>query len=310
MKPNRSIYLFASMALAALCAGAEPLLWYRFGGSDAVIEIENVASPGTMNGTLKSIDNWNDHELGDITAKFPTRGDDFPTKAGVYDPVSRKTISGPAKALQFLGNQAAAGVVYLSNSDAAALKGLFSFTCEAFFKIPQDTFLPEADNSDSFPLIIFGKHGEQGWKISFARNKNGKVEPLFRGVARSVSGADNFDFTVRDQSGSPAYCADDEWHHLAVVVDGKEDGSTMTCRLYLDYKEILNYSLKGYCGFYYNDSDTAPFVIGADLFRNVSYAVTRETFMGSIADLRITPEALPPESFLRAVRPGLMFTVW
>ena len=41
MKPNRSIYLFASMALAALCAGAEPLLWYRFGGSDAVIE--NVA---------------------------------------------------------------------------------------------------------------------------------------------------------------------------------------------------------------------------------------------------------------------------
>ena len=307
MKPNRSIYLFASMALAALCADAEPLLWYRFGGSYATIE--NVASPGTMNGTLKSIDKWNDLELGDITAKFPTRGEDFPTKAGVYDPVSRKTISGPAKALQFSGNQASAGVVYLSNSDSAALKGLTNFTCEAFFKMPQNTYT-NAHEANNFPLIVWGKHGEQGWKIIFARNKNGKVEPLFRGVARSVSGADNLDFTVRDQSGSPAYCADGEWHHLAVVVDGKKDGSTMTCRLYLDYKEILSYSLEGCCGFYYNDSDTAPFVIGADLFRNVSNATTRETFMGSIADLRITPEALPPESFLRAVRPGLMFTVW
>lgn len=305
MKPNRSIYLFASMALAALCAGAKPLLWYRFGGSDATIE--NVASPGTMNGTLKSIGNWEDHELGDKTAKFPTRGEDFPTKAGVYDPVSRKTISGPAKALQFSGNQASAGVVYLSNSDAAALKRLFSFTCEAFFKIPQNTDIHDSNN---FPMIVWGKQEEQGWKISFARNMSGKVAPLFRGVARPVSGADNLDFTVRDQSGSPAYCADDEWHHLAVVVDGKEDGSTMTCRLYLDYKEIFSTNLEEYYGFYYDDSDAVPFVIGADLFRNVSDAATRETFMGSIADLRITPEALPPESFLRAVKPGFIFTVW
>ncbi len=305
MKLNRRINLAAAVSFAVLFAGADPLLWYRFEGSGAIIT--NNASPGTMNGTLKSIGKWSDHELGDITAKFPTRGDDFPTKAGVYDPVSRKTISGPAKALQFSGDQASAGVVYMSNSNASALKRLFSFTCEAFFKIPQDKDIHDSNN---FPMIVWGKQEEQGWKISFARNKDGKVEPLFRGVTRSVSGADNFDFTVRDQSGSPAYCADDEWHHLAVVVDGKEDGSTMTCRLYLDYKEILNYSLEGYCGFYYNDSDTAPFVIGADLYRNVSSANTRETFMGSIADLRITPEALPPESFLRAVKPGLMFTVW
>ena len=305
MKLNRCIYLLPAMLLAALCADADPLLWYRFEGSGAIIT--NNASPGTMDGTLKSIGKWEDLALGDNNAKFPTRGDDFPTKAGVYDPVSRKTISGPAKALLFSGDQAAAGVVYMSNSDAAALKWLASFTCEAFFKIPQNTDIHDSNN---FPMIVWGKQEEQGWKISFARNKNGKVEPLFRGVARSVSGADNFDFTVRDQSGSPAYCADDEWHHLAVTVDGKGDGSTMTCRLYLDYKEILNYSLEGYCGFYYNDSDIAPFVIGADLFRNVSDATTRETFMGSIADLRITPEALPPESFLRAVRPGFIFTVW
>ena len=306
MKPNRSIYLFASMALAALCAGAEPLLWYRFGGSDAVIE--NVASPGTMNGTLKSIDKWSDHELGDKTAKFPERGEDFPTKAGVYDPVSRKTISGPAKALLFSGDQAAAGVVYLSNSDAAALKELFSFTCEAFFKMPQkNTAAREANN---FPLIVWGKHEEQGWKISFTRDYRGNVKPLFRGVTRSEDGSKGVDFTLSDSLGTVGGCADDEWHHLAVTVDGKGDGSTMTCRLYLDYKEILNYSLEGYCGFYYNDSDAVPFVIGADLFRNVSDETKRETFMGSIADLRITPEALPPESFLRAVRPGFIFTVW
>lgn len=307
MKPNRSIYLFASMALAALCAGAEPLLWYRFGGSDATIE--NTASPGTMDGTLKSIGNWEDHELGDKTAKFPTRGEDFPTKAGVYDPVSRKTISGPAKALQFSGDQAAAGVVYMSNSDADALKGLASFTCEAFFKMPQNTYT-NAHEANNFPMIVWGKHGEQGWKISFFRDNRGNIKPLFRGVTRSEDGSKGVDFTLSDSLGTVGGCADGEWHHLAVVVDGKEDGSTMTCRLYLDYKEILSYSLEGYCGFYYNDSDTAPFVIGADMFRNVSDATKRETFMGSIADLRITPEALPPESFLRAVRPGLMFTVW
>ena len=305
MKPNRSICLFASMALAALCADAEPLLWYRFGGSDATIE--NIASPGTMNGTLKSVGDMDPVTLGDQTAKFPTRGDDFPTKAGVYDPVSRKTISGPAKALQFSGDQASAGVVYLSNSDAAALKGLFNFTCEAFFRIPQNTDIHSGNN---FPLIVLGKHEEQGWKISFARNMSGKVYPLFRGVARPVSGADNIDFTAKDQSGPPTYCADGEWHHLAVVVDGKEDGSSMTCRLYLDYKEILSYSREGYCGFYYDASSDVPFAIGADLSRNASDPAKRETFMGSIADLRITPEALPPESFLRAVRPGLIFTVW
>ena len=305
MKLNRCIYLLPAMLLAALCAGAEPLLWYRFGGSGATIE--NVASPGTMDGTLKSIGNWEDHELGDNDAKFPTRGDDFPTKAGVYDPVSRKTISGSAKALQFSGNQASAGVVYLSNSDADALKGLTGFTCEAFFKMPQNTAAHEANN---FPLIVWGKHGEQGWKISFARDNRGNVKPLFRGVTRSEDGSKGVDFTLSDSLGTVGGCADGEWHHLAVTVDGKGAGSTMTCRLYLDYKEIFSTNLEEYCGFYYNDSDTAPFVIGADLFWNVSDATKHETFMGSIADLRITPEALTPESFLRAVKPGLMFTVW
>lgn len=306
MKPNRSIYLFASMTLAALCADAEPLLWYRFGGNGATIE--NVASPGTMDGTLKSIGKWEDLALGDNDAKFPTRGDSFPTKAGVYDPVSRKTISGPAKALQFSGDQASAGVVYMSNSNAAALKGLANFTCEAFFKMPQNTYT-NAHEANNFPLIVWGKHGEQGWKISFARDYRGNVKPLFRGVTRSEDGS-RVEFTLSDSQGTVGGCADGEWHHLAVTVDGKGDGSTMTCRLYLDYKEIFSTNLEEYCGFYYNDSDTAPFVIGADLFRNVSDAATRETFMGSIADLRITPEALPPESFLRAVRPGLIFTVW
>lgn len=305
MKPNRSIYLFASMALAALCADAEPLLWYRFGGSDATIE--NVASPGTMNGTLKSIGNMDPPTLGDNVDKLPTRGDDFPTKAGVYDPVSRKTISGSAKALQFSGNQASAGVVYLFNSDSAALKGLFNFTCEAFFKMPQNTAAREVNN---FPLIVLGKQEEQGWKISFSCDNRGNIKPLFRGVTRSEDGSKGVVFTLSDSLGTVGGCADGEWHHLAVTVDGKGDGSTMTCRLYLDYREILNNSLKEYCGFYYNDSDTAPFVIGADLFRTVSDVTKRETFMGSIADLRITPEALPPESFLRAVRPGLLFTVW
>ena len=307
MKLNRRINLAAAVSFAVLFAGADPLLWYRFEGSGAIIT--NNASPGTMNGTLKSVGDMDPVTLGDQTAKFPTRGDDFPTKAGVYDPVSRKTISGSAKALQFSGNQASAGVVYLSNSDAAALKELASFTCEAFFKMPQNTYT-NAHEANNFPLIVLGKHGEQGWKISFTRNMSGKVYPLFRGVARPVSGADNLDFTAKDQSGPPTYCADGEWHHLAVVVDGKEDGSSMTCRLYLDYKEILSYSREGYCGFYYDASSDVPFAIGADLSRNASDPAKRETFMGSIADLRITPEALPPESFLRAVRPGLMFTVW
>ncbi len=307
MKLNRRINLAAAVSFAVLFAGADPLLWYRFEGSGAIIT--NNASPGTMNGTLKSIDNWNDHELGDITAKFPTRGDDFPTKAGVYDHVSRKTISGPAKALQFSGDQASAGVVYMSNSDAAALKELANFTCEAFFKMPQNTYT-NAHEANNFPLIVWGKHGEQGWKISFARDNKGNVKPLFRGVTRKEDGSKGVDFTLSDSQGTVGGCADGEWHHLAVTVDGKEDGSTMICRLYLDYKEIFSTNLEEYCGFYYNDSDAVSFVIGADLYRNVSSANTRETFMGDVADLRITPEALPPESFLRAVRPGLMFTVW
>ena len=46
----------AGVVLAVGTAHADTLLWYRFDGDGAAIV--NKANPGTMDGTLKSINTW------------------------------------------------------------------------------------------------------------------------------------------------------------------------------------------------------------------------------------------------------------
>ncbi len=126
----------AVLAIGTVQAGT--VLWYRFDGNGATIE--NKASPGTMDGTLKSINTWGSlGGLGDTAAKFPTRGDAFPEGTRLVDPAS-DAVQPTVKSLTFTGDPANSGTVRLLKADTTtAFKERMSFTCEVFFRLPRDS---------------------------------------------------------------------------------------------------------------------------------------------------------------------------
>ena len=153
--------VFLAVAVFAIGANAETLLWYRFDESDGAT-IENKANPGTMDGTLKSINTWGSLSgLGDTTSKFPTRGDAFPEGNTLIDPATDTIHSETVKSLTFSGDPANSGTVRLLKADTtAALKELMSCTCEVFFKLPSDSAAIEARRAKDilFPLVDWGRY--------------------------------------------------------------------------------------------------------------------------------------------------------
>lgn len=300
---------FASAAFAAalLAAPAVPssagtLLWYRFDGDGATIV--NKADPGTMDGTLKSINTWG--SVGSLsrdtdTSKFPVRGDAFPAGTKLFDPASAAVHGDAVKSLSFTGNQSTAGVILLTKPNAAPLVNLTSFTCEFFFKIPA---VAASRSPALFPLVTWGEDQNQGWKLGFFRSSGTKLSPWFRGVPKTSAGAKGTAVTINAANGNKDNYAYDTWHHLALVVDGAGDGTSATAKLVLDYTDVQTYSIPSYYGFYFNSASAFPFIVGADIYRNSSTPSSRETFMGDIAEFRISDTALSNDELLRPLPAG------
>ena len=249
MKKSFAVVLSAACFISV--AYSDTLLWYRFDGSGATIT--NKASPGTMDGTLKSMNTWGSVNalVSDTdTSKFPTRGDAFPEGTRLIDPATDVISSAPVKSLSFTGNQATAGVVLLTKANAASLVNLTSFTCEVFFKIPASA---ASRTPALFPLVTWGEDQNQGWKFGFYR-QGSKLSPWFRGVQKTSAGANGTVQTINAANGNKDNYTYDTWHHLALVVDGSGDGSTATAKLILDYTEIQTLSIASYYGFYFNSS--------------------------------------------------------
>ena len=286
----------------AISARAETLLWYRFNESDGAT-IVNKANPGTMDGTLKSIV-WGEgvSGQGNDSTKFPKRGDAFPEGTGIIDPVSDVSYSGQVKSLSFTGDQSTAGMILLTRDTAAPLLDLKSFTCEVFFKIPAAA---ASRTPALFPLLNFGEDQKQGWKFGFFRNSGTKLSPWFRGVTKTSAGEKGSEVTVNAANGNKDNYTYDTWHHLALVVDGAGDGSAATAKLILDYTEVQTLDIPSYYGFYFNLLGSPfPLTIGADMYRNRTDANKRETFMGDIAEFRISDTALATDQLLRPLPAG------
>lgn len=299
MKKSFAVVLSAACFISV--AYSDTLLWYRFDGDGATIE--NKANPGTMDGTLKSMNTWGSvTALGNDTdtSKFPTRGDAFPEGTRLIDPATDVISSGTVKSLSFTGNQATAGVVLITKANAASLVNLTSFTCEVFFKIPASA---ASRTPALFPLVTWGEDQNQGWKFGFYR-QGSKLSPWFRGVQKTSAGAKGTVQTINAANGNKDNYTYDTWHHLALVVNGSGDGSTATAKLILDYTEIQTLSIASYYGFYFNSSSAFPFIIGADIYRNKDTASSRETFMGDIAEFRISDTALAEDQLLRPLPEG------
>ena len=298
--------VFLAVVVFAIGANAETLLWYRFDGDGATIV--NKANPGTMDGTLKSIDTWGSQGgLGNTAAKFPTRGDAFPEGTRLIDPATDTVYNDKVKSLSFSGDPANSGTVRLLKADTtAALKELMSCTCEVFFKLPSDSAAIETRRAKDilFPLVEWGSPtADQRYGWFFGLRKDSSTTgfyPFFR--YRYYNGTKD----VQDDCQDKTYLNDDKWHHLAVVVVADTSANTATVKLVLDYTTLAaTKTLTGFRGFHYNNGGDFPFLVGADLWRSSNGAKSC-CFMGEIAEVRVSDTALATDKLLKPYHPDLM----
>ena len=297
MKSHAAVLL--SVCALSMESYADTLLWYRFNESDTA-KVVNKANPGTMDGTLKSII-WGNGVDAQTDDAMMSPGDAFPEGTGIIDPVSGKSYPGPVKSLSFTGNQSTAKMVLLKKANATPLLNLTSFTCEVFFKIPAAA---ASRTPALFPILNFGEDQKQGWKFGFFRSSGTKLSPWLRGITKTSTGAKGGEVTVNAAIGNKDNYTYDTWHHLALVVDGAGDGTSATVKLILDYAEVQTYSIQSYYGFYFDPAGGFPLTIGADMYRNRTEEAKRETFMGDIAEFRISNTALTVDKLLRPMPKG------
>ena len=293
--------VFLAVVVFAIGANAETLLWYRFNGDGA--KVENKANPGTMDGTLKSINTWGSlNGLGDTTSKFPTRGDAFPDGTRLIDPATDTIHSETVKSLSFSGDPANSGTVRLLKDDAtAALKEMMSCTCEVFFKLPSDSAAIETRRAKDilFPLVEWGSptaNQRYGWFFGLRKDSSTTgFYPFFR--YRYYNGTADVQNDCQDKT----YITDSKWHHLAVVVTADTSANTATVKLVLDYTTLAaTMTLSNFQGFHHNNSGSFPFLVGADLWRSGSSCC----FMGEIAEVRVSNTALAENELLRPLPAG------
>ena len=283
----------------AMSAHADTLLWYRFDGDDATIV--NKANPGTMDGTLKSINTWGSlGGLGDTSSKFPTRGDAFPEGNTLIDPATDTIHSETVKSLSFSGDPANSGTVRLLKADAtAALKEMMSCTCEVFFKLPSDSAAIETRRAKDilFPLVDWGSPdgGGYGWFLGLRKDSsNTGFYPFFRSKHSTGSSYPQTDVQKDTMS------IDSSWHHLALRITADTTTHKASVELLLDYTVVASGTLSGFYGFHYNNNGSFPFLVGADLWRSSKGCC----FMGEIAEVRVSNTALTADKLLRPLPAG------
>ena len=306
MKMKTTKMIAAGIAGAILAAGtahADTLLWYRFDGDGATIE--NKANPGTMDGTLKSINTWGSlGGLGDTSAKFPTRGDAFPEGTRIIDPATDVIQSDTVKSLSFSGDPDNSGTVFLdkrNNSDFATLEGLSSFTCEVMFKLPNNSEALSSRISKEilFPLVGIGSAitTGQGWSICLRNDNDGNgFYPFVR--CQYKKGANATGGTLYDYQITSSPVTQGVWHHLALSVSVV--GTTATFQFYLDYTPLAAKSISDFYGINYASDGAFPLLVGANLWRNSKSCC----FMGEIAEVRISNTALAVDQLLRPLPEG------
>ncbi|MBR4617488.1 MAG: hypothetical protein IKO55_17910, partial [Kiritimatiellae bacterium] len=304
MKKSFAVVLSAACFISV--AYSDTLLWYRFDGDGATIV--NKANPGTMDGTLKSINTWGSlGGLGDTSSKFPTRGDAFPEGSKLIDPATDTIHSETVKSLSFSGDPANSGTVRLLKADAtAALKEMMSCTCEVFFKLPSDSAAIETRRAKDilFPLVDWGSPdgNGRGWFLGLRKDSSTTgFYPFFRYKF------DNGTSVIQNDCQDKTYLTDDNWHHLAVIITADTSAHTATVKLVLDYTTLATTkTLTGFYGFHNNNTGNFPFLVGADLWRETPAKSGNRNccFMGEIAEVRVSDAALAVNQFLRPLPEG------
>ncbi len=293
--------LILATAMLCVCATADTLLWYRFDGDGTMIE--NKANPGVMDGTLRSIDHWGwagSQPFGDDDTKFPVRAEAFADGVRVIDPKT-DTLYPNGKAMSWTGDSGNTGAIYVPGSAlTAAFKGAKSYTYEAFFKMSQAAIDRATGGGNvMFPIIHWGKDTsnaatQEGAMFALYYN-GGKLAPYFR-MGVDTNGL------VGVIAYSPAYLMKsvtlDVWHHLALVASADMDAKKLSLKVYIDYHSLGGTTVTDYEGMHYSDANALPLVIGANPYNG------GRSFLGELAEVRVSDVALDVREFLRPVPPG------
>jgi hypothetical protein len=299
---KKSLILAAAALLAQGAIFADTLLWYRFDGDGTTIE--NKANPGVMDGTLRSIDHWGwagSQPFGDDDTKFPVRAAAFADGVRVIDPKT-DTLYPNGKAMSWTGDSGNTGAIYVPGSAlTAAFKGAKSYTYEAFFKMSQAA-IDRATTSGGnvmFPIIHWGKDTssaatQEGAMFALYYN-SGKLAPYFRMGVETNGLVVVSAYSAAWLMGSITL---DVWHHLALVASADTDAKKLSLTVYIDYHSVGGANVTGYEGMHYSDANALPLVIGANPYNG------GRSFLGELAEVRVSDAALDVREFLRPVPPG------
>ena len=293
--------LILATAMLCVCATADTLLWYRFDGDGTTIE--NKANPGVMDGTLRSIDHWGwagSQPFGDVDTKFPVRTEAFAAGVRIIDPKT-DTLYPKGKAMSWTGDSDHTGAVYVPGSAlTSAFKGAKSYTYEAFFKMSQAAIDRATSGGNvMFPIIHWGKDtsspATQEGAMFAVYYTGGKLVPFLRmGVeTNGVVGVIAYNPAYLMKSGTL-----DVWHHLALVASADMDAKKLSLTVYIDYNSLGGTTVTDYEGMHYSDANALPLVIGANPYN------PGRSFLGELAEVRVSDAALDVREFLRPVPPG------
>ena len=252
-----------------------------------------------MDGTIKSIEHWawaGSQPFGDVETKFPVRVSEFVEGARVIDPKT-DTLYARANAMSWTGDKDNTGAVYVPAANLTDdFKGMTSFTCEAFFKVSQDAIDRATGGGNAmFPIVHWGTDlgSATGEGLMMAIYYNGgELYPFCRLYY------DQSDGTAKTSSLGANWNIDsialDVWHHVALVVDG----SAGTATFYLDWNNIGSANIPDFHGIRYDSSNNRPLTVGVNPYN------TGRSFLGEMAEVRISNVALTTSEFLRPVPPG------
>ena len=254
--------------------------WWRFNGEGT--NVPNVVNPGTLDGTIVSVNNANNSNtaatdaisFGNDSSKYPTVTSNLQADAPcVYDPLDKKVYDG-GKTLSYTQKFVQGGVM-VPYSDAL---NLTAFTVQAIIRLPVGAGSRASGAGwEVFPIVQFGKDQTEGWMFGVFQ---GYLFSRFN-YKNTSGGRSNQQIVSYYATGSgfPSLY-DGKWHHVAMVFTTAS--ANAVCRMFVDgvqYAENRTTKWKSW-----DYSGNLPLFIGANPW---FYA---RTFYGDIAEVRITDD--------------------
>lgn len=281
MKGLPCVLASAALALTAVSASAEVVMWYRFDelevgevAKDGKRTLVNKTNPGTLNMTLGS---YSGDSQGTSADLMPYGTNSFGGKLMVYDPLtgnyltnSRAMYFGPRGSLA--GLSSAPGSI--AKADGNAIFSRFTnVTVEAIFRIKEDA-------PSGYTLPIVQKTGAGAYTPPWGLTVNS--EGLWQ---RFQYGTPGGGYETQQGFSTKKAVSRGVWHHAAFTFNAAGQA-----RLYLDYELQATSTHEG-CQLEVRPDNS--FSIGARV------SVANSTFAGEIDEVRICDTALTADQFLR-----------